>query len=90
MSKMTMTRKEILKIQKDITLKTVGRAKKYDEEHGLTGKTSIEKDLGADSLTIVEFFMEVEDKFGVGVTDEEVAELHNADELTDLLIKKGV
>ena len=87
---MTMTKEKILEIQKDITLKTVDGAKKYDEEHGLTGKTSIEKDLGADSLTIVEFFMEVEDKFGVGVTDEEVTELHNADELTDLLIKKGV
>ena len=41
------------------------------EEKNITAASRFQEDLGADSLDIVELLMEIEENFGVGISDEE-------------------
>ena len=44
-------------------------------EDKITEKASFMNDLGADSLDVVEFVMEVENKFGITIPDEDAAKM---------------
>jgi acyl carrier protein len=47
-------------------------------------------DLGADSLDLVELIMEMEEKFGVEIADEELEKIRTIKDVVDFLQKKGI
>ena len=51
-----------------------------DEE--MTMETNIAKDLGADSLDVVELLMSIEDEFEVEIPDEEIENIKTIGDLT--------
>ncbi len=53
----------------------------------VTMETNLIDDLGADSLDVVELIMELEDEFGVTISDEAAAELYTVQRIVDYLEK---
>lgn len=51
----------------------------------MTTETNIAKDLGADSLDVVELLMSIEDEFGVEIPDEEVENIKTIGELVEYI-----
>lgn len=51
----------------------------------MTMETNIAKDLGADSLDVVELLMSIEDEFGVEIPDEEVENIKTIGELVEYI-----
>ncbi len=51
----------------------------------LTAETNMAKDLGADSLDVVELLMSIEDEFGVEIPDEEIENIRTIGELVDYI-----
>ena len=47
-------------------------------------------DLGADSLDLVELIMEMEENFGVQISDEELEKIRTVKDVIDFLRSKGV
>ena len=47
-------------------------------------------DLGADSLDLVELIMEMEEKFGVEIADEELEKIRTVKDVIEFLTKKGI
>lgn len=55
------------------------------DENDMTLDTNIAKDLGADSLDVVELLMSIEDEFDVEIPDEEIENIKTIGELTDYI-----
>ena len=55
------------------------------EEETLTAETDIARDLGADSLDVVEILMSLEDEFSVEIPDEEIENIRTIGELTEYI-----
>ena len=53
----------------------------------VTMDTNLIDDLGADSLDVVELIMELEDEFGVTISDEAAAELYTVGRIVEYLEK---
>ena len=53
------------------------------EEDSITPESEIIADLNADSLAVVEMLMEIEEKFGVNVPDEDVPNLKTVQDIAD-------
>ncbi|MDO4972829.1 MAG: acyl carrier protein [Eubacteriales bacterium] len=53
----------------------------------VTPETNLIDDLGADSLDVVELIMELEDEFGVTISDEAAAELYTVGRIVEYLEK---
>jgi len=53
------------------------------ETEKIKPESEIITDLKADSLSIVEMLMEIEEKFGVNVPDEDVANLKTVQDIAD-------
>jgi len=51
----------------------------------MTADTNIARDLGADSLDVVELLMSIEDEFEVEIPDEEVENIRTIGELTEYI-----
>src|SRR5256885_10916230 len=51
----------------------------------ITGPSRIVDDLGADSLTVIEITMALEERFGATIPDEQLEGVHTVDELYDVL-----
>ena len=51
----------------------------------MTMDTNIAKDLGADSLDVVELLMSIEDEFDVEIPDEEIENIKTIGELTEYI-----
>jgi acyl carrier protein len=47
-------------------------------------------DLGADSLDLVELIMEMEEKFGVEIADEELEKIRTIKDVIEFLKKRGI
>ncbi len=57
------------------------------DEDDMTMETNIAKDLGADSLDVVELLMSIEDEFEVEIPDEEIENIRTIGELTEYIQK---
>lgn len=55
------------------------------EEEDMTMDTNIAKDLGADSLDVVELLMSIEDEFEVEIPDEEIENIKTIGDLTEYI-----
>ena len=53
----------------------------------ITMETNLIDDLGADSLDVVELIMNIEDEFGVSISDEEAANLFTVQRIVEFLEK---
>ena len=51
----------------------------------ITDDKEIVKDLGADSLDVVEMMMSVEDEFGLMIEDEEIAEMKTVGDVVNYI-----
>ena len=51
----------------------------------ITASTTLEEDLGADSLDVVDLVMSIEDEFGVEVPDEEVENIKTVGALVEYI-----
>ena len=54
----------------------------------VTLETNLIDDLGADSLDVVELIMELEDEFGITISDEAAAELYTVQRIVEYLEKQ--
>ncbi|MBQ3571513.1 MAG: acyl carrier protein [Clostridia bacterium] len=54
----------------------------------ITPESEIIKDLGADSLDVVEMLLELEKEYGVEITDEQAAELKTVGDIVKLVENK--
>ena len=63
---MAATREEIYEQVKDVLVDQLGI-----EESEITEEASFQEDLDADSLDLVELIMELEDQFGIKISDED-------------------
>lgn len=55
------------------------------DEDEMTMETNIAKDLGADSLDVVELLMSIEDEFEVEIPDEEIENIKTIGDLTEYI-----
>ncbi len=55
------------------------------DEDDMTMETNIAKDLGADSLDVVELLMAIEDEFEVEIPDDEIENIKTIGDLTDYI-----
>ncbi len=55
------------------------------EADTITAATTLEEDLGADSLDVVDLVMSIEDEFGVEVPDEEVENIKTVGALVEYI-----
>lgn len=55
------------------------------DEEEMTMDTNIAKDLGADSLDVVELLMSIEDEFEVEIPDEEIENIKTIRDLTEYI-----
>ena len=53
----------------------------------ITLETNLIDDLGADSLDVVELIMNLEDEFGIAISDEDAAQLYTVRRIVDYLEK---
>ena len=51
---------------------------------------SFQNDLGADSLDLVELIMEMEEKFGMQIADDELEKISTVRDVIDFLKSKGI
>jgi acyl carrier protein len=59
------------------------------EPERISLETSLLKDLGADSLDVVELVMALEEEFGVKITDEEAEKIRTVEDIVRFLEKHG-
>jgi acyl carrier protein len=57
------------------------------DAESVTMETNLIDDLGADSLDVVELIMELEDEFGVTISDEDASQLYTVGRIVDYLEK---
>lgn len=61
-------------------------AEQFDvEEDKITADTDLQKDLGADSLDVVDLLMSIEDEFEVEVPDEEIENIKTVGSLVSYI-----
>lgn len=60
-------------------------AERFDINEEIITETMTFDDLGADSLDVVEFVMELEDHYGIEFEDEKMEELNNIKDAVDYI-----
>lgn len=58
------------------------------EDKNISLSSRFQEDLGADSLDIVELLMEIEENFGVGISDEESEKLKTVGDAVKVISSK--
>jgi acyl carrier protein len=79
-----MTKDEIFGQMKDMLVEQLGV-----DEGDVTMEASFQDNLDADSLDLVEMIMEMEDKFGVKIPDEEAEKIRTVGEAVDYVAARG-
>lgn len=78
-----MERSEVLKKIQEVLLEKLGKAVEVVSE-----EDRFEKDLGLDSLDVIDLVMFVEDVYGIRIEDEEIENLSHVRDLVDLTLRK--
>ncbi|HCZ05674.1 MAG TPA: acyl carrier protein [Thermotogae bacterium] len=78
-----MSREEIFEKVRTLVAEKLGVD---EDEVELT--SSLEEDLGADSLDLVDLTMAIEDEFGVRVEDEELEKIKTVEDIVERLSKE--
>lgn len=55
------------------------------DENDMSMDTNIAKDLGADSLDVVELLMAIDDEFGIEIPDEEIENIKTIGDLVEYI-----
>lgn len=58
------------------------------DKEKVTRESRLQEDLGVDSLDAVELIINIEDEFGIQITDEEASDIKTVGELVDFVTKK--
>ena len=74
------SREEIYEQVKDVLVEQLGA-----EEDQITEEASFQDDLDADSLDLVELIMELEDRFGVKISDDDAQGIQTVGQAVDYI-----
>ena len=75
---MAATREEVYERVKEVLSEQLGV-----DENGITEEASFQEDLEADSLDLVELIMELEDQFGIKISDEDAQKIQTVSQAVD-------
>ncbi len=80
---MAQSREEVVETMKDVLASELG----VDAEK-VTPDARFKEDLDADSLDLVEVVLALEEKFGIEISDDQIAGVKTVGEAADLVISK--
>ncbi|MBM7635713.1 MULTISPECIES: acyl carrier protein [Streptococcus] len=60
----------------------------HREDLEITPETSLQDDLGADSIELMEFVISVEDEFGIEITDQAIDHMKNMGDMLDYVVQR--
>ena len=78
---MAASREEVFERVKEVLTEQLGV-----DEAEITEEASFQEDLDADSLDLVELIMELEDQFGIKITDDEAQKLSTVGQAVDFVL----
>ncbi len=81
---MTASREEVFERVKEVLVEQLGV-----DESQITEAASFQEDLDADSLDLVELIMELEDNFGVKISDEDAQSIQTVGQAVDYIAERS-